>query len=956
MITEKQLQNATSVMQGLLYHNPLYHWVAEDEKNLNVMVIGYDVYAEKFIDLCLQAGQMKDHNLYITVVSQNPDKARTEYVKARPALPRFVNIGNSSISKDEAWAVLDFIAIPCEGHAFCEALPEQNRQIVEEIMLTLSGEEHIHYLFLSIGDDTFNDNLARLFAEIAHVLENRCCINYIHKSRSPIKPQPEHAVWCKPVDVTEEFRSQSDHDALEQMAFHTHLLWTGMKNIDMQQAREKFSQPYYHEASMSFALSIGYKLQSFGITGSSADEIAANFDRQLIRHKDDDETSNQILAQIAALEHRRWVLEKVTNGWQAPPSVNGVMDFSYCIEIGSIKDNARKYHPCIVPSTASAPLKSRTYTKNRHEKWDHPGNGEEGLDALDRVSLALHRYFYQYTQKFRLSHPMEQGDAARIGRLIRDADDTVTQEYKRYCLCLRNILNREAGYSMQYDAYEKRFSDIIASTDSLDGLTKQSVADGIKNIRHSFFPVIEYSLYRDYKEPDEVLPEKLAFILTYRSSCHLAAALNLAPDKNGESDAVFQNVASATVIHPGKITYLYYVNQTSDFGLLRRKLIAIENYFQHRKIPCSLYLQILLSEDAKDRRKALSDMLNRLRKKITLDVAINPCQNETQAAEQAVLVLKNNQTDLFDGSNALFPSNRQNAYFVQKVTEQFPYFEFDRAQKRFCNDSGCDHLHYIADSSYMRVEDMFAMMNATDRQFHYPDFANEYESLWSIYTGQCTQTPFQKAVGCWNNLCMQLEDYHNTHNSPDSSQVKNLTVSTPRYRPADYRRILEALNKKGYITDFSANQNTFSFRYKLEKFKNLLTKAGEILEIYTYFEACKTGYFDDVVSSYEFKWETGGVTNELDCVLTKGFRSIIVECKARVELNQDFYYKLDSLASRFGIGTKKVLIANTYVNSPHLNQINELQKTRGNQMDIITISDENDIQNIGKTLQKIMEE
>ena len=98
------------------------------------------------------------------------------------------------------------------------------------------------------------------------------------------------------------------------------------------------------------------------------------------------------------------------------------------------------------------------------------------------------------------------------------------------------------------------------------------------------------------------------------------------------------------------------------------------------------------------------------------------------------------------------------------------------------------------------------------------------------------------------------------------------------------------------------------------------------------------------------------MTNELDCVLTKGFRSIIVECKARVELNQDFYYKLDSLASRFGIGTKKVLIANTYVNSPHLNQINELQKTRGNQMDIITISDENDIQNIGKTLQKIMEE
>ena len=100
---------------------------------------------------------------------------------------------------------------------------------------------------------------------------------------------------------------------------------------------------------------------------------------------------------------------------------------------------------------------------------------------------------------------------------------------------------------------------------------------------------------------------------------------------------------------------------------------------------------------------------------------------------------------------------------------------------------------------------------------------------------------------------------------------------------------------------------------------------------------------------------SGDITNELDCVLMKGFRSIVIECKSKRELSQDYYYKLWAIAEQFGLGTIKVLIANTYDNNSSLVAENALNRTRGKQLGIITISDPKEIQNIGATLRSIME-
>ena len=96
--------------------------------------------------------------------------------------------------------------------------------------------------------------------------------------------------------------------------------------------------------------------------------------------------------------------------------------------------------------------------------------------------------------------------------------------------------------------------------------------------------------------------------------------------------------------------------------------------------------------------------------------------------------------------------------------------------------------------------------------------------------------------------------------------------------------------------------------------------------------------------------------NELDCVLVKGFRTIIVECKATKLLKLEHYHKLHSLADHFGIGATKVLVGNTYRDGDAINeQRNDVQRSRGDQLNIITISSREEIENIAETMKKILE-
>ena len=205
-------------------------------------------------------------------------------------------------------------------------------------------------------------------------------------------------------------------------------------------------------------------------------------------------------------------------------------------------------------------------------------------------------------------------------------------------------------------------------------------------------------------------------------------------------------------------------------------------------------------------------------------------------------------------------------------------------------------------------------------------------------------------------MCDTLENFDEQHPGKKVINLGELKNSYRGYqRWNDILSIIKELAGEGggkeYLIPEKSDGKLIAFRYSNEDIKRVLTKAGDILEIYTYFTVCEKGEFDEVACGYRFRWEEEKINNELELVLTKGFQSLIVECKARSKLDQNFYFKLNSLVDMFGIGAHKVLLTTAQTDEGD----NKMQQDRGNMMGITTISEIDDIQQIGERLIELLE-
>jgi hypothetical protein len=172
----------------------------------------------------------------------------------------------------------------------------------------------------------------------------------------------------------------------------------------------------------------------------------------------------------------------------------------------------------------------------------------------------------------------------------------------------------------------------------------------------------------------------------------------------------------------------------------------------------------------------------------------------------------------------------------------------------------------------------------------------------------------------------------------------------------DILKLLES--KFAFITDYTEtadeNGEVVSFTYATSKIKQLLTNEGKILEIYVYHKCLKSGLFDDVATGYEINWNGTSVDSEFDVIITKGFEGLLIETKATEKIDQGYYFELSGLAAKFGTNCKAVLIADTVEQRCNDNSSNETQRMRGNMLNIVTIFNPCEIDNIDVTLAKLL--
>ncbi len=1191
--SKEGLTDPTIVIQKLLYEHPLYDAVCDGEKDLNILVIGSGTYGQRFIDICMQSGQMSETRLNITAISDETEEDLEAYLRFRPALCEFVNVNHSLKGREErAFANLEFRSIPRSAQEKGETYEIRfarneaiNRKIVRDIMEEARERENpYHYIFVALGEDKMSEEIARLCMQYLSEDFGRICpVCYVsQETRGKKTAQEKSSIEEKvdsereemtlyPVYINEPITDWITNQNFGQMAFNTHISWNTKKNMDMASERERFfksekiEDKYNRTSSLAYALSIKYKLHSISIDCDDILEAANLFSEQILERYSFDEEAKQKFDQLIYLEHRRWLLEKVANGWTAPRDEDGKLRLRDCIFRGSVKDAMNRTHPCLVNASVGSPLSSFEYTKNHHAKWKE-GEIDENLDELDQMSLMLHRCLSEQAEQLKYEGLLHNPDLISIEQMLPVQCEDLLRAFRQFQFALKNILSGVKSYSLQYNYYEDVFLEAIEEEMELSSEKKVKIKRRLYEIKKMFFSIVESNLYRDYKKNNEILIKKIPFILTYRHVSCIAMAFEDSKNQNGKT--AFENVAAATVLNPEKICFLYCMEAQADIHLFLQRLESVLNYFGKRKVHCKIEvilsfiregvkeesaLQQLYSKEEYLQRELLklqgnycgsqrereyvwrNDTKNELRNELrnerkngeSLRLAeisqfvpvsnvlfekfeIFNVEHYEEAKNVFVHYLKENPVDLYDGGNVLFPSVFDNALFLGEITKlHIPYFEFDWRNKKFIKHMQCEYLKFVKDSSFIRILDMFSLMNMASSHFQLLELADDYEQLWKIYTGEylckerrgnidmtgscqsescLSDKTFEIGVENWNRLCRCLEKYErnqkplarlllNEKRASAKGEIKTLLYYLPEYtfltvkmilqrlidcdaaKPqsslihyasdtcklelvieeqyeqqlnavfsnpqvllpyyglevrkykihseeyVEIRRnnltveninldengegilkdvflVLKQLEKARFITQLKQNFNHaefVSFVYSSPRIKQVLTAPEKILEVYAYYDILKTGYFDDVISNCEICLEPIQALGEddiwgerekkvlgrekkeekviLSLVLTKGFRSMIVECKTDAVLKLDDYYKLDSIANQFGIGTTKVMIGNTYKNSDlAAKEYNVIQEERGNQFQIKTISDRRELAHIGQTLRRLMEE
>lgn len=1015
-----QEKNSYLALQYLLYKKePLYRYISENQNDINVLLIGFGNYGRKFLDICLQSGQIPGKTLNVTVVSDS-SVDKNQYLSERPALDKFFDVDDSLAGGSGSYGNLRFEVMELSRND-----KQKNFRIIQDIMSDRPDHNQPQYVFIALGEDPLNRSAALSCREAADVLGIQCVVSFAFEGETAEYKQPK--VLLTPVFVNEDTTKVPEYAEVERMAFNVHLIWEKNLNIDYRKVRADFRKTYNHDSCVSNVLSLKYKLHSIGIDLEQMDfdQAAKQF---YVKGYSGGNKNNAVKNELICIEHRRWVTEKICGGWTC------LEDLNECAG-GVTKDERRKKHVCIVrsePDQKLSPIKEKD--------WDTISKSDlADMDELDRMSVELHRMYVQKARQIRKENLLS-GHSLEVVRKLSEGHRATKSAFLEWESCLKDIWYGDSGKVRLYKSLK---NTLIKTADVFSKEKKKAIVDQIKAFETMFYPIFASSEYRNYKQDDVQLIDNIPFILTYSESTVMVVPFEYDEDNT----SLFRDTAAATVVNPSRILYLCYVNNAGSLKNIKNCLPYISQYMKKKYFRSAVEFIItytppaaqLFETDQLEEFSRLTDGRVQRVKLLEVEKRSEIAQKlseylETRSSGKRIFAIENNDSNL---SGMLEGGH---------VYERFSSYSFDMSSRKFFDVNGCEAFTYIQKDPYITVTDMMSSRMASPDSISQPEFYNDYNELWQKY---------KSSPVAWKLLYNTLGDYTVKHDVlvqfpkisyrdvkptaeeypyiipftcrhsfekilaflkekgivEQESRIRNYTTDSCEViirdkkdnrkqfdklfsnpykllrsedvsihsdsrgieasitfddlivdgvditggKSAEERELLTYFNKKGFITNLIPSGDKVSFTFATKQIKNLLTSAGRILEVYAYHKAKETGQFDDVVSSYELEWEDPSVTNEFDCILTKGFTTLFVECKARPEISQEYYYKLSGLADKFGINANAVLIADTMEkNGSDIAEANAVQRKRGNEMGVVTVWEPGEISNIGMTLLSII--
>lgn len=820
-------QNATPpliIFQKLLYRYPLYRY--PEGNRLDILLLGAGAYAQGFLDAVLQAGQ-SGIEIHVTAVSDQPESDREAYLRFRPMLPKFIAVEGHP-QPETPYGYLRFLGLGEDGSSrFSTQDPAHNDALLHRLFEQTGAAAR--YCFVSLGTDHLNSMIAHRYAALAQKNSGKEYPVFYVKSTPETRP----AAGAIPVWIREPLnRPALIAPDLENMAFNTHLAWMG-SNYDPETVKQEFLSPknhYYYASSLASALSIPYKLFGLGLIDADADfdPYAASraFRQAVLEKKDTDPQAAQDFDRLVWYEHRRWLLEKICQGWQPPLTAAGQLDLESCLRKGSVKDEENCLHPCLVHSVEAAPLSTPAW-KNDRTLWD-TAPIDPSLDPLDRMSVELHRLFMQKKEELLAQKNPLQCLPLQELRAAAAKNSRVFQAFLLFETALKGVLAASTAHARRIAEYSSSLAEAAAAAYPENDAEQECIKKLTKAVHAEFFPLIEAVLCRNYKANDQALILNIPFILTNRPT--EALAMPFSAQQNA-----FANAAAATLLNPAALTYFYYVTPDCDPDILYKKLRLTVQYLSKRKNRCTIHPVIGCAADAGSRTmRRICDLLEALQTEFSApdhrcrlpEYTLFECGDPEEMTNRVIRLLQEQKIRLFDVSVPLFTKKADAAQqtFLRRLRSEASgtnLFTFDTAAKRFVpaqENAACAYLQYLTGDSFLRVEDALALTDTRLRP-EVPEFLGDIDPLWRIFTGKRSTGEaecFATAVAVWQGLCRALAAARSRrsplarlHRCKDTSACMAKDWFIPGFISSPLRSILKKLAQHGVIgSDFAVTHHS----------------------------------------------------------------------------------------------------------------------------------------------------
>lgn len=981
-----------STIQNLLYCYPLYNYI--NREKVNVLVLGYSDIAEKFIDFAFEMAQVNGYKLNITVASDNVD-AKKEYINARPAFCKFFSVDEEVVDDDYGKLSFNNISI---------------RNIEDDISDLLLNDDSNKYAYLFIGSDNdeSNSEIAKVCAECRELLDADFVINCV----SEINIIEEGINYVHRDDSIE---NHKDYKTLKSMAFNCHLVWNYSKLLDMRKLQRQFLSNYNYVACLSYVISLKYKLASIGI--DFLDSTAPEKFDHIINSKSTGEKKtiedmvanehkrwnvNMICRGFKTAES----MENVINGKES--KVNG---YHPCLVRGTgvqmlntdewKKKNRDKWENCSSKDLQSldeldrvSVLLHKEYTKRANRIKRENLIIQSDIDIINKLLEGNAKAKNAFDKYYICLQEISAGNSAKTA-LYDHYYSALTKELNKVPVNQSKIVRKRiyalaASFSAileseKYIDYKQYDVDLIKKIPFI--LTyKSNLHIGIPIDLMNIKPSVNTAAFRIVESALLINPSRISYICEFEKSDlknlikileyaiksmdshHLRATINVCLMTNyplSERDVkvitdISQRIHSVKFVKSEEefIEYskkrrlqIFEFNRTRSSSILERYEYCSKSNYKYNRITNKFvttgceeiryisFTPFLKISDIFEFKSSIDDYsfpdMQKDYKYFWGLYKSGEFGSEKRWKDLCSLLSAQNETNEFEIKN-LGDENIKNTYLVEKTC--LDSLKKLCVQIRNAKESISCNIELYSNNSY-RVT-----INAPSG-FHkvVSDLLREVYKLYD---------PNSINIRVIKGKAYLYYDSLNTGIINAGTIKKVLDPLNTTF--ANIKPLLDEICEKGYIRNIAGNEmNGISFSYSTHQVKDVMTQSGRILELYVYYKLLETGLFDDVANSVEIHWGDDEAENEIDIIATRGYKVLIVECKAQTVLNQDYYNKLSRLDSDYGLNSVPVLVADTLCIKKHQEGNGKMMEI-GNRVGIHTVYEKKDISNIGVILGSIV--